>query len=67
MIKIWKKAQKKLDFLDTGLIKFSSASFVLFVLTIWPAAMAWVHQVHWGWFLAATIVFAARPFKRAYM
>ena len=58
---------KKIDWLDVGLIKFSSAAFVLFVITIWPVAMTWVQSVNSWYFLIAGIVFAARPFYRAYI
>lgn len=67
MIKHWKKGQRKLDHWDTGLIKLSSMAFILFLITVWPAAMRLVHSIHWGWFLAAFILFAIRPWKRAYM
>ena len=67
MIKHWKKGQKRLDHWDTGLIKLSSMAFILFLITVSPALMTLVQSIHWGWFLAATIVFAARPWKRAYM
>ena len=67
MIKIWKKAIKKLDVLDITLIKFYSAAFVLFLITIWPAAMTWVHSINAWWFLLATAIIGARPFYRAYM
>ena len=67
MIKIWKRGLKKLDILDIALIKVSSMAFILFIITVWPAAMDLVNQIHWGWFLAAGVIFAARPFKRAYL
>lgn len=67
MIKIWKRAQKRLDHWDTGLIKFGSIALILFIITVWPGAMNLVQSIHWGWFLAATIVLFARPFKRAYL
>ena len=67
MIKIWKRALKKLDVSDIGLIKFYSAAFALFVITIWPAAMTWVQSVNPWYFLIAAVVFGARPFYRAYI
>ncbi len=66
MIKIWKRGLKKLDIWDIGLIKFSSMAFILFIVTVWSGAMDLTHSIHWGWFLAAFIVIAARPLKRAY-
>ena len=67
MINIWKRGLKKLDIWDIGLIKFSIAALILFIITVWPAAMSLAQSIHWGWFLAACVVFAARPFKRAYL
>ena len=67
MINIWKRAMKKIDWLDVGLIKFSVAGFVLFVITIWPAAMDWVHSVNTWYFFVAFVIFAARPFYKAYL
>jgi len=46
---------------DIGLIKLAVAAFVLFVITIWPAAMSWVHSVNPWYFLIAAIVFAIIP------
>ena len=67
MIKIWKKAIKKLDVADMALIKFSVAAFTLFVITIWPGAMTWVRTVNPWYFFAAFVVIVARPFYRAYI
>jgi len=49
---------------DVGLTKLSVAAFVLFVLSIWPAAMGWVQNTHWIWFLIAAVVFAILPTKK---
>lgn len=57
---------KRLDMWDIGLIKWSVAAFVLFILSIWPAAMNWVAGVHWGWFLGVAIILAIRPLGRAW-
>jgi len=67
MINIWKRAMKKIDWLDVGLIKFTSVALALFIITIWPAAMDWVHSVNPWYFFVAFIIFAARPFYRAYI
>ena len=40
---------------------------ILFIITIWPAAMTWVHSVNPWYFLVATIVFMARPVYRMYL
>lgn len=42
-----------------GSLKFAAMAFILFVITVWPAAMELVHSIHWGWFLVATLVFGA--------
>jgi hypothetical protein len=39
MIAWLNKRLKKIDIWDMGLIKLATAAFVLFVITIWPAAM----------------------------
>lgn len=67
MINIWKKAMKKMDWLDVGLIKFGTAALILFIITIWPAAMDWVHSVNPWYFFAGFVIFTARPWYRAYM
>lgn len=67
LIKLWKSGLKRLDIWDIGLIKFASMAFILLIITVWSGAMNLVHSIHWGWFLAATIVLFVRPFKRAYL
>ena len=64
---IFDKNIKKMDTWDIALTKLSVAAFVLFVITIWPAAMDWVHSVNTWYFLVAFIVFAIRPIYRAYI
>jgi len=63
----YQKALKRLDVLDIALIKLSVAGFVLWLITIWPAAMTWVHSVNTWYFFIAFVILAARPFYRAYM
>lgn len=67
MINIWKRALKKIDVLDMALIKFSTAAFVLFIITIWSAAMNLVHDTNTWYFLVAFIILATRPIYRAYI
>ena len=67
MINIWKRAMKKIDWLDVGLIKIASATLALFIITIWSVAMNWVQSVNPWYFFAAFIIFVARPFYRAYL
>ena len=61
------KKVKKMDAWDVGLTKWSVAAFVLFVITIWPAAMNWVHSVNPWYFFVAFVIFAARPIYRVYI
>ena len=67
MIDWMKKKMKKSDIWDIALIKWSTAAFVLFVITIWPAAMNWVHSVNPWWFFALFVIFVVRPFYRIYL
>jgi hypothetical protein len=60
------KKMKKLKTHDIALVKLSTAAFVLFVITVWPAAMDLVHSIHWGWFLAAFVIFAISPTVKFY-
>ena len=63
---MFKNKMKKLDCLDWILSMLGGMAFILFVITVWPAAMNLVHSVHWGWFLAAMLIFAARPKWKAW-
>jgi|TARA_B100002003_G_scaffold140637_1_gene130094 hypothetical protein len=58
------KRMKKLDIWDMALTKLTVLVGTLFILTIWPAAMDFVVSVNPWWFLAAFVVFAARPMVR---
>ena len=58
---------KKMDFWDVGLIKWATIAVVLFIITIWHAAMTWVESVNPWCFLVAGIIFAARPVYRIYI
>ena len=61
------KKIKKMDMLDMGLTKLSSMLAILFVITIWPAAMDWVQSINPWYFFAAFVVIVARPFYRFYL
>lgn len=67
MRKYWNKKIKKMDFWDVGLIKWSTAAFILFVITIWPAVMNLVHSINPWWFFIAFVIFVIRPFYRIYL
>jgi hypothetical protein len=58
------KKVEKLDTLDIALTKWSVATGVLFLITVWPALLELVLRVHWGWYLGVAILFAIRPMKR---
>ena len=49
-------AKKKCCKLSMFLGALSVAALVLFLITVWPVAMAWVNSVHWAWFLVSAIV-----------
>jgi hypothetical protein len=57
---------KKLVIWDISLIKLSVAASILFVLSIWPAALNWVGNTNYWWFLIAFIIFAIIPMKKFY-
>jgi len=67
MIKEMNNKIKKIDMWDIALIKLGVALFVLFVITIWPAAMTWVHSVNPWYFLVAFIIVIIRPFYKFYL
>lgn len=55
------KKTKKYTTSDVVLIELSAMAFILFFIRVWPAAMALVHKIHWGWFLAASVLLAIKP------
>jgi len=59
------KKIKAMNWCDMKLVKLATAAFVLFLITVWPALLSLVLRVHWGWYLAAAIVFAIRPCMKA--
>jgi len=61
------KKVKKLDIWDIALTKLTVAAGILFIITIWSAAMDWVHSVNPWYFLIAFIIFAIRPMYRFYI
>ena len=58
------KCIKNIDKCDIALVKISSAAFILFLITVWPAAMDLVHRIHWGWFLAVSLILMLKPFMK---
>ena len=66
-MKDFNKDVKKMDVWDIGLIKLSVVVFTLFVITIWTAAMDWVHYVNPWYFLIAAVIVGARPFYKYYI
>jgi len=67
IIAYWKKNRNKIDAWDMGLIKLTMIIITLFVITIWSAAMDWVHSVNTWYFLIAAVIIGARPFYRYYI
>ncbi len=61
------KKVKKMTIWDIALTKATVAAGVLFVITIWPAAMTWVHSVNPWYFLIAFVVLAIKPFSNFWM
>ena len=57
---------KKLDTLDWVLSMLGAMAFILFIITVWPAAMELTHSIHWGWFLVATLILVARTKMKAW-
>ncbi len=64
MLKKTDRYMKKINKWDVWFIKTGSAAFILFLITACPAAMELVSRIHWGWFLAATILLMIRPFSK---
>jgi len=67
MIKWLTKKVKKMDVWDVALTKLAVAAFAFWIITLWPAAMNWVHSVNTWYFFIAFIIFAARPIYRVYI
>jgi len=63
---MFKEKLKKMDTFDWVLMSLTSMALILFIITVWPAAMDLVHSIHWAWFLAATLILAARPKIKAW-
>lgn len=56
---MFEKRIKKIKMLDLALAKLGVAAFVLFLITIWPAAQKWVSSVNPWYFLAVSLIAAA--------
>lgn len=67
MISWLNKRLKKMDIWDVALIKWSSIVSLLFIITIWPTAMTWVHSVDPWYFFVVFIILVARPFYKIYL
>ena len=55
-----------MDVWDIALTKLAVAAFVLWAITIWPAAMKWVSFVNPWYFFIAFLVFAARVWRKMF-
>ncbi len=56
---MFEKQIKKMTIWDWAVAKLGVAAFVLFIITIWPAALGWVLSVNTWYFLAVAAVAAA--------
>ncbi len=54
---------QKMDWLDVGLVKWSCIAFGIMIATLIPA----ITEISVWWFVAVFIIFAIRPFYRAYL
>ena len=64
-----KKVKKDVKNMHTGrigLLKLSTISFILFLITVWPDFKEVVLKIHWSWFLGAMILFSIRPLTRMF-
>ncbi len=66
-MKSFNKPINELNGWDVGLVKLSIATLVLFIITIWSAAMTWVSSVNPWYFLIVALIFGARPFYKYYI
>ena len=62
LIKIWKKAFKKLDWSDIVLIKLSVAGFILMLAKLWTPLLS----LDWYWYLVIGALAGAKPIYKAY-
>lgn len=60
----WNKRVKNFSYHDIKHIKLASIAFALFMITVWPGLHNLVMKAHWGWYLAAFVLFSIRPFVR---
>ncbi len=67
MKKFLDKKMKNMDCFDVSLVKLSVAAFVLFIITIWPAAMKLITSVNPWYFLIAFIILVIRPLYKIYL
>ncbi len=58
------KRTKNLDYWDLKLIKLVGIAEILFLMVIWPWFFNLITSIHWGFYMAAIILFAIRPWMR---
>jgi hypothetical protein len=46
---------------ELSLIKLTTVSVVLLLISAWSALANWVVSTNWIWFLVAAVVFAIKP------
>jgi len=64
---VFKDEIKKMDSWDIALSKLSAVAFILFLITIWPNAMAFVQSINPWYFLILVIILSARPVYKVYL
>jgi len=55
---------KGLKLLDISFIKWSTAAWIFFLMTVWPWFHDLILSVHWALWLVIALVFMYRPIKK---
>lgn len=51
---------------DVFLFKLGITTFVLFMVSVWPAFTNWVANTHWGWFLGVFVICWIRVLQKGW-
>lgn len=57
----WTQRVKNISYHDLKHIKLASIAFAFFIISVWPAAYAWVGKTHWAWYLTLALLFSVKP------
>ena len=63
LIKFWNKKIKTLDWKDVGLIKLSTAAFILMIAKLWEPILS----LNWYWYAILFAIAAIKPFYKCYL